>query len=315
MRSWQTRTAWWCRPGAVAAATWLGHGPRRRAPVGGLPARPRPDRARLPGHRDPSRKTCGASVNGRGVRISSCSPAQVGWRSLCRLVSRANLAGTKGVPRFSQTLAGGARGGTGCAVRLPRWRDRPSPAGGRSGRGPGRRHALCDAVRAAATARPTSGLRSSSCRITCCRTTIGSWREPAAPGPGARPARRGHQRRPLRPARGSRTARRPDRDPPRADTGQARRPAPTGWRVLPQVAARNWRRCRRVGRPSRWSTLAAAGLEGGDRDAGGAGGIVLGRSRLRAVPLPGLSGAGWRNPVLLPRRAVPDGRSDVAITR
>ncbi|MGZ8502440.1 MAG: PHP domain-containing protein, partial [Candidatus Limnocylindrales bacterium] len=30
--------------------------------------------------------------------------SQVGWRSLCRLVSRANLAGTKSVPRFSQAL-------------------------------------------------------------------------------------------------------------------------------------------------------------------------------------------------------------------
>ena len=40
----------------------------------------------------------------RGPHLVLLARSQVGWRSLCRLVSRANMAGTKGVPRFSQAL-------------------------------------------------------------------------------------------------------------------------------------------------------------------------------------------------------------------
>ncbi|MGZ8528778.1 MAG: PHP domain-containing protein, partial [Candidatus Limnocylindrales bacterium] len=71
----------------------------------GVPARPRPSRTLLPGHRDPVKEDL------RGIRERTGGPhlvllarSQVGWRSLCRLVSRANLAGTKSVPRFSQAL-------------------------------------------------------------------------------------------------------------------------------------------------------------------------------------------------------------------
>ncbi len=74
-------------------------------PDEGLPARPRPARARLPGHREPVKEDLrGIGDRARGPHLVLLARSQVGWRSLCRLVSRANLAGTKGVPRFSQAL-------------------------------------------------------------------------------------------------------------------------------------------------------------------------------------------------------------------
>jgi error-prone DNA polymerase len=71
----------------------------------GHPVRPRPRRARLPGHRDPVKEDLrGIGERVRGPHLVLLARSQVGWRSLCRLVSRANMAGTKGVPRFSQAL-------------------------------------------------------------------------------------------------------------------------------------------------------------------------------------------------------------------
>ncbi len=71
----------------------------------GLPRRPRPERARLPGHRAPVKEDLrGIGERVRGPHLVLLARSQVGWRSLCRLVSRANMAGTKGVPRFSQAL-------------------------------------------------------------------------------------------------------------------------------------------------------------------------------------------------------------------
>ena len=71
----------------------------------GRPSRPRPERARLPGHRDPVKEDLrGIGARARGPRLVLLARSQIGWRSLCRLLSRANLAGTKGVPRFSHAL-------------------------------------------------------------------------------------------------------------------------------------------------------------------------------------------------------------------
>jgi DNA polymerase III alpha subunit len=71
----------------------------------GLPVRPRPARSLLPGHRDPVKEDLrGIRERTRGPHLVLLVRSQVGWRSLCRLVSRANLAGTKAVPRFSQAL-------------------------------------------------------------------------------------------------------------------------------------------------------------------------------------------------------------------
>ena len=71
----------------------------------GRPARPRPERARLPGHRDPVKEDLrGIGARARGPHLVLLARSSVGWRSLCRLLSRANLAGTKGMPRFRHAL-------------------------------------------------------------------------------------------------------------------------------------------------------------------------------------------------------------------
>ena len=71
----------------------------------GRPVRPRPERARLPGHRDPVKEDLrGIGPRARGPRLILLARSQVGWRSLCRLMSRANMAGTKGAPRFRHAL-------------------------------------------------------------------------------------------------------------------------------------------------------------------------------------------------------------------
>ena len=95
--------------------------PRRRGHRAGDPGRP-PARPRpsirpkagqcgrdLPvpgcpviGHR--SRRTCADRRAVRGPHLVLLARSQVGWRSLCRLISHANMAGTKGMPRFGQAL-------------------------------------------------------------------------------------------------------------------------------------------------------------------------------------------------------------------
>jgi DNA polymerase III alpha subunit len=71
----------------------------------GLPARPRPSRARLPGHRDPVKEDLrGVGEGQRGPHLVLLARNGAGYRSLCRLVSRANLAGAKSMPRFSHAL-------------------------------------------------------------------------------------------------------------------------------------------------------------------------------------------------------------------
>src|SRR5438874_5182031 len=79
--------------------------PDREAPHEGSPRRPRAERARLPGHREAIREDLrGIGIGQRGPHLVLMARDSSGYRSLCRLVSRANLAGTKGVPRFSQAL-------------------------------------------------------------------------------------------------------------------------------------------------------------------------------------------------------------------
>ena len=73
--------------------------------VDGLPARPRPERARLLGHRSAVKEDLrGIGERQRGPHLVLLARDATGYRSLCRLVSRANLDGTKRVPRFSQAL-------------------------------------------------------------------------------------------------------------------------------------------------------------------------------------------------------------------
>jgi DNA polymerase III alpha subunit len=79
------------------------HGDARRGE--GLPVRPRPDRARLPGGRNPVKEDArGVGEGQRGPHLVLLTRNAAGYRSLCRLVSRANMAGTKAMPRFSHDL-------------------------------------------------------------------------------------------------------------------------------------------------------------------------------------------------------------------
>ncbi len=92
------------RSGRRRAASEAGDGSGSNA-VEGLPDRPRPERARLPGHRDPVKEDHrGIGERQRGSHLVLLARDATGYRSLCRLISRANLAGTKAVPRFSHEL-------------------------------------------------------------------------------------------------------------------------------------------------------------------------------------------------------------------
>ncbi|MGH2408359.1 MAG: PHP domain-containing protein, partial [Candidatus Limnocylindrales bacterium] len=85
-------------------------GPKVGAPAAaeaseGRPVRPPIERQRPPGHREPRREEL-RRVRGRerGPHLVLLARDLSGYRSLCRLVSAAHLAGTKGVPRFTQAL-------------------------------------------------------------------------------------------------------------------------------------------------------------------------------------------------------------------
>jgi len=74
-------------------------------PSEGVPARPRPERTRLPGRREPVKEDLrGIGAGSRGPHLVLLARDGTGYRSLCRLISRANLAGTKSMPRFTQAL-------------------------------------------------------------------------------------------------------------------------------------------------------------------------------------------------------------------
>jgi error-prone DNA polymerase len=94
------------RPRRAGHGTASGRSPETMPlPADGLPVRPRPLRARLPGYRDAVREDLrGVGEAQRGPHLVLLARNATGYRSLCRLVSRANLAGTKSMPRFSQAL-------------------------------------------------------------------------------------------------------------------------------------------------------------------------------------------------------------------
>ena len=72
----------------------------------GEPDRPRPERTRLPGHREAVKEDVrGIGERQRGPHLVLLARDATGYRSLCRLVSRANLVGTKAMPRFEGNRA------------------------------------------------------------------------------------------------------------------------------------------------------------------------------------------------------------------
>jgi DNA polymerase III alpha subunit len=82
-----------------------GAAPADNAAREGEPDRPRADRARLPGHREAVKEDRrGIGEGQRGPHLVLIARNAIGYRSLCRLVSRANLAGTKAMPRFDHAL-------------------------------------------------------------------------------------------------------------------------------------------------------------------------------------------------------------------
>ncbi|MFM2106668.1 MAG: DNA-directed polymerase PolC [Chloroflexota bacterium] len=75
------------------------------APLDGHPALPRVARTRLPGERAPLRADLrGVAERERGPHLVLLARDASGYRSLCRLISRANLAGSKGLPRVTHEL-------------------------------------------------------------------------------------------------------------------------------------------------------------------------------------------------------------------
>ncbi len=76
-----------------------------REPAEGLPARPRPKRLRLPGHRPAVKEDLrGVGDSQRPPHLLLLARDDTGYRTLCRLISRANMAGSKSMPRVSQAL-------------------------------------------------------------------------------------------------------------------------------------------------------------------------------------------------------------------
>ncbi|HYL41094.1 MAG TPA: PHP domain-containing protein [Candidatus Binatus sp.] len=95
------------RPGrAESRAATAGRAVHDRPPVvDGLPSRPRPARARLPGHRRVVKEDLRRiGERQRGPHLVLLARDGTGYRSLCRLLSRANLDGTKRVARLHQAL-------------------------------------------------------------------------------------------------------------------------------------------------------------------------------------------------------------------
>ena len=186
------------------------------------PHRPRPERARLPGHREAVKEDLRGIGERSAARTSCCSPATrsaIGacagsspartWpgRRACRASRQALLAEhTEGLVALS-----GCRDGE--IARRLRVGDR---AGAR---------AVARALRRAVRARRRPGRQRLLHRAVAppaCPTTTGSWRSRRRwPRSSGLPVVV-DQRRPLRPARGPRAGRRPDRDPPRPDARDAR---------------------------------------------------------------------------------------------
>ena len=124
----------------------------------GLPARPRPERARLPGPSRPGQG--GPPRHRRAVARAASRPARPVAGRLAEPVPAAVARQPRRDEGRAAVQPGAARRahrGPRRAVGLSRRRDRPAAAGRRSGRRTGRRRALRDARSGGATAPATSG--------------------------------------------------------------------------------------------------------------------------------------------------------------
>ena len=239
-------------------------GPGRTPPLDpteGLPARPRPDRARLPGHRAPVKE----DLRGIGERAARPAPRPAGPD---RRSAGGACAGSSRAPTWP-----GPRACRGSARRsspsTPRASSRcraaataRSPAGCGRAIGPGRARSPSATRRCsgAATGRPRAA-SSSSCRTTSCPTTTGSSprrrRWPSELGLPVVVTNDVHYARPEdRELHDVLTAIRHGRT-----LDDARRPAPARRRVVPQVGRRSWPALP----PRPTASAAARGLGGGDR--------------------------------------------------
>ena len=90
---------------AIGAEPGAGSGLGLVSVAEGRPVRPPIERLRPPAHREPRREELRrVRDRERGPHLVLLARDLTGYRSLCRLVSAAHLAGTKGVPRFTQAL-------------------------------------------------------------------------------------------------------------------------------------------------------------------------------------------------------------------
>ncbi len=269
----------------------------------GLPSRPRPTRARLPGHRSPVKEDLrGIGERVRGPHLVLLARSQVGWRSLCRLVSHANMAGTKGVPRFSQALLADHTEGL---VALSGCRDGELARRLRTGDLAGARAV---AERYATLFGRGDGPATSGFFVELSHHLLpdDDWlvAESAALAEAAGlpvvVTNDVHYARPEdRELADVLTAIRHGRS--LETLGDLRRPDGESYlKSGPELATLV------AGQADR----GVACLGGGDVERGRARRVVLGRSRLRAVPLPGLPGARRGDPVLVPVGAVLGGRPE-----
>ena len=304
----------------VPARRPVRRGGRRRSsrPDGPARTRPRParasrigrdpERARLPGHREAVKEDLrGIGEAQRGPHLVLLARDAIGYRSLCRLVSRANLAGTKAMPRFDQALLAEHTEGL---VALSGCRDGEIARRLRVGDRDGAR-AAARALAERSTADRGDGfhlelshhlLPDDDWLVT---ETVALAEELDLPVVVtndvhyALPEGREFQDvltaiRHGRTLDGLADLRRPD--------GESYLKSAAEMAALPPGDGS----LGRDGRP---------GLGGGDGALGRARGDLPGRPRVRAVPLPGLPGAEGRDAVLVPLRAVLGRRPEGATTR
>ena len=297
------------RPAAPARRRGGRRGGRTRAAAVRTPAARRRPRACPPGpgRRAPgcpaiasrSRRTCAGSASGSAGRTSSCSPdrrsAGGACAGSCRGRTWPGRRPCRGSARRSSPST--PRGSSRCrAAATASW---PGACGRATGRARGPSRNATRRSSGGATARPRAA-SSSSCRTTSCPTTTGSWRRrrrwPRTLGLPVVVTNDVHYARPEdRELADVLTAIRHGRtldtlgDLRRAD-GESYLKSGAELAALPPARRRRSPARREPGRR-------------GSSTAVGARGVVLGRSRLRAVPLPGLPGAGRRDAVLVPRRS------------